>query len=141
MNIMRLSNPMVYNALTDRSFNHLLHDLKSETCFTMPQANVVEGKESFRIELAVPGFSKEQIGIQFQDQLLIVKGNAENEPKEDEKYLSREFGLKNFIRRFVIPKTVDTDLISAAFSNGILTIIVPKQEEIKEKEPKNILID
>ena len=57
------------------------------------------------------------------------------------RFLSREFGLKSFIRRFSIPKTVETELISASFSNGILTIIVPKMEEVKEKEPKDILIN
>lgn len=141
MNILKFTNPLLYNELSDSSLNHLLCDLKNEACYSIPQANVVEGKESFRIELSVPGFSKEQITIQFQDNLLIVKGNVVEKPNEEEKYLTREFGQKSFIRRFAIPKTVDTDLISADFSTGILTINVPKKEEVKEKEPKDILIN
>jgi HSP20 family protein len=141
MNILRFTNPLGYNALSDNSLNNLLCDLKNETYYGIPNANVVEGKENFRLELSVPGFTKEQIGIQFQDHLLIVKGSVDEKPNVEEKYLSREFGLKSFIRRFSIPKTVETDKISANFSNGILSIVVPKMEEVKEKEPKDITID
>jgi len=141
MNILKFSNPLGYNALSDSSLNDLLCDQKNETYFGIPKANVVEGKDHFRLELSVPGFSKEQISIQFQNHLLIVKGSVNEKTNEGEKYLSQEFGLKSFIRRFSIPKTVETDQISASFSNGILTILVPKMEEVKEKEAKDILID
>jgi HSP20 family protein len=141
MNILRFTNPLGYNALSDSPLNDLLCDLKNETYYDIPKANVVEGKDNFKLELSVPGFTKEQIGIQFQDNLLIVKGSADVKPDEEEKYLTREFGLKSFIRRFSIPKTVEPDTISASFSNGILTIMVPKTQEVKEKEPKNILIN
>jgi len=141
MNVLRFTNPLRYHALLDSSLNNLLSDLKDETCYDIPQANVVESKDNFRLELSVPGFAKEQIGIQFQDNLLIVKGSVDEKPDEAEKYLSREFGLKSFIRRFSIPKTVETDHISASFSNGVLTIVVPKMEEVKEKEPKDIQIN
>ena len=141
MNLLRFSKPLNYLSFQESAFNHLLGDLENENCFAIPQANVIESKESFKIELSVAGFSKEQIGIQFQDNLLQVKGTSEDKPNENEKYLTREFGSKSFIRRFSIPKTVDTELISALFTNGILTIIIPKKEEIKEREPKDIIIN
>jgi HSP20 family protein len=141
MNVLRFTNQLGYNALANSSLNNLLCDLKDETYFDIPKANVVESKDNFRLELSVPGFTKEQIGIQFKENLLIVKGTVNEEHNEEEKYLSREFGLKSFIRQFSIPKTVETDRISASFSNGVLSILVPKMEEVKEKEPKDILID
>ena len=140
MNLLRFSNPLGYHSFPESAFNQLLGDLENVNYWAIPQANVVEQSERFKIELAVPGFSKEQISIQFQDSLLVIKGTSEEKKRENEKYLTREFGLKNFIRRFSIPKTVDTELISAAFSNGILTVIIPKKEESKEKEPKDIVI-
>ena len=141
MNLLRFSRPLGYHSYSDGALNHLLHGLESENCFAVPQANVVESKENFKIELSVAGFSKEQISIQFQDGLLIVKGVSDAKPNENEKYLTREFGLKSFVRRFSLPKTVDTELISAAFSNGVLTITIPKKEEVKEKERKDIIIN
>jgi len=139
MNLLRFSKPMGYHALSGSTLNHFLKDLENESYFAFPQANVIEDNESYKIELSVAGFSKEQIGIQYHDNLLIIKGTAEE--KKDEKYLSREFGLKSFVRRFSIPKTVDTDLITAAFLNGILTITIPKQADEKEKELKDIMIN
>jgi HSP20 family protein len=141
MNVLRFSKPLVYNSCADRTLNQLLGNLEKENYYSIPQANVSEGKDSFKIEIAVPGYSKEQIGIQFQENVLMVKGSVEENSNQEEKYLTREFGLKSFIRRFSIPKTADTDHINAAFSNGILTITIPKKEEIREKEPKDIVID
>jgi HSP20 family protein len=141
MNVLRFSKPLVYNSCADRTLSQLLGNLEKENYYSIPQANVSEGKDSFKIEIAVPGYSKEQIGIQFQENVLMVKGSVEENSNQEEKYLTREFGLKSFIRRFSIPKTADTDHISAAFSNGILTITIPKKEEIREKEPKDIVID
>ena len=109
--------------------------------YSMPQANVAENKDGYHIELAVPGYSKEQIGIQFNEHVLIIKGNVEEKLNEGEKYLSREFGLKNFVRRFVVPKSVDPSAISASFSNGILSVNVPKKEETKENLTKDIEIN
>jgi HSP20 family protein len=141
MNILRFSNPLGCNALSVNAFNDLLRDMKDETMYSMPQANVVESKEGYRIELAAPGYKKEQIGIQFQENVLIIKGNVEEKENEDEKYLSREFGLKNFVRRFMVPKTIDSASITASFSNGILSVDVPKKEETKENLTKDIKIN
>lgn len=141
MNILRFSNPLGCNALSVNTFNDLLRDMKDETMYSMPQANVVESKEGYRIELAAPGYKKEQIGIQFQENVLIIKGNVEEKENEGEKYLSREFGLKNFVRRFMVPKTIDSASITASFSNGILSVDVPKKEETKENLTKDIKIN
>lgn len=141
MNLLRFSRPLGYHSFSDGAFKHMLHDLEIENCFAIPQANVLESKENFKIELSVAGFVKEQIGLQFQDNILIVKGSVEEKTNENEKYLTREFGLKSFVRRFSLPKTVDTELISAGFSNGVLSIIIPKREEVKEREPKDIIIN
>ena len=141
MSLLRFSKPLNYLSFSESAVNQLLGDLEKENCFSIPLANVIETKESFKIELSVAGFSKEQIGIQYRDNLLLVKGSFEDKPDENERYLSREFGFKSFVRRFSIPKTVDSDLISALFTEGILTILIPKKEEVKEKEPKDIIIN
>lgn len=98
-------------------------------------------QKNFKIELSTPGFDREQIGIQFQSNHLIVIGSSERKQDEKERYLTREFGSGNFIRRFSIPGTVVSELINAAFSNGILTIILPKKVEVIENEPKDIIIN
>jgi len=95
-----------------------------------PAANVSEDENKYNIELALPGFSKEEVSIKFEEEVLTV--TAGHQPKEDvkgSKYTWNEFGFKSkYERSFQLPETVDADNISAAFENGILNISLPKKE-------------
>lgn len=100
-----------------------------------PAANVREDDKNYTIELALPGFSKDEIKISFEEEVLTV--TAGHQPQEDikePKYTWNEFGYKNkFERSFQLPETVDADGISASFENGILTITLPKKEVVMAK--------
>jgi HSP20 family protein len=95
-----------------------------------PAANVSEDENKYNIELALPGFAKEEVSIKFEEEVLTV--TAGHQPKEDvkgPKYTWNEFGFKSkYERSFQLPETVDADNISAAFENGILNISLPKKE-------------
>ena len=95
-----------------------------------PAANVSEDENKYNIELALPGFSKEEVSIKFEEEVLTV--TAGHQPKEDvkgPKYTWNEFGFKSkYERSFQLPETVDADNITAAFENGILNISLPKKE-------------
>lgn len=100
-----------------------------------PAANVREDDKNYNIDLALPGFSKDEIKISFEEEVLTV--TAGHQPQEDikePKYTWNEFGYKNkFERSFQLPETVDADGISASFENGILTITLPKKEVVMAK--------
>jgi HSP20 family protein len=106
-----------------------------------PAANVREDEKDYTIELALPGFSKEEINISFEDELLTV--TAGHQPKEDvkgPKYTWNEFGYKSkYERSFQLPETVDADNISATFENGILHVTLPKKE-VQPAAVKQIVI-
>ena len=95
-----------------------------------PAANVREDEKNYMLELALPGFSKEEITIKFEEEVLTI--TAGRQPKEDEKdpkYTWNEFGYKSrYERSFQLPETVNADQISAAFENGILLVTLPKKE-------------
>ena len=95
-----------------------------------PAANVREDENNYSLELALPGFSKEEITIKFEDEVLTI--TAGRQPKEDEKgpkYTWNEFGYKSkYERSFQLPETVNADEIGAAFENGILLVTLPKKE-------------
>ena len=95
-----------------------------------PAANVREDEKNYSLELALPGFSKEEITIKFEEDVLTV--TAGHQPKEDEKgpkYTWNEFGYKSkYERSFQLPETLDADNIGAKFENGILLITLPKKE-------------
>ncbi len=101
--------------------------------------DVSEGEGEFRIDLSVPGFSREEIKISLDKNVLTIKSEKKSR-EEDGKYVRREFTTAGFERRFVLPKHVDTDKISATAENGILGIVIPKKEQVVEKITKEISI-
>jgi len=112
-------------------FNEVFERQSTATELTYkPAANVREDEQNYTLELALPGFSKEEITIKFEEDVLTV--TAGHQPKEDEKdpkYTWNEFGYKSkYERTFQLPETLDADNIGAKFENGILLITLPKKE-------------
>lgn len=123
-------------------FNEVFERQGTETEVTYkPAANVREDEKKYSLELALPGFSKEEITIKFEDEILTI--TAGRQPKEDEKgpkYTWNEFGYKSrYERSFQLPETVNADQISAAFENGILLVTLPKKE-VQKPAVKQIVI-
>ncbi len=111
--------------------NEVFERLSNETELTYkPAANVREDEKNYTIELALPGFSKDEISISFEDEVLTVTaGHQPKENVEGPKYTWNEFGYKSkYERSFQLPETIDADSINAAFDNGILNISLPKKE-------------
>jgi len=106
-----------------------------------PAANVREDDKNYTIELALPGFSKEEISISFEDEVLTVTaGHQPNEEVKVPKYTWNEFGYKSkYERSFQLPETVDAENIGAAFENGILLVTLPKKDA-KPSAVKQIVI-
>lgn len=99
-----------------------------------PAVNVVEGKDSFRLEFAVPGFAKNDFNVKLDNNLLTVSAEKKNETnKEEENYTMREFSHSSFSRTFTLPETVDSSKIAAEYTDGILKLVLPKKEEVKQK--------
>ena len=127
MNLLRFSKPMGYHALSGSTLNHFLKDLENESYFAFPQANVIKDNESYKIELSVAGFSKEQIGIQYHDNLLIIKGTAEE--KKDEKLAipitltAAHESMKKF------EEIVGLDFVKAALKGSVVKMLKKQQEE------------
>lgn len=94
----------------------------------LPAANIIETDQEFRLELAVPGFSKEDFKITLDKNILSVTSEKESEQK-DENYTRYEFSYGKFSRSFSLPKSIDIERISAGSENGILRITLPKKKE------------
>lgn len=96
----------------------------------MPSVNVLESPELYTLEVAGPGYEKEDFQISTEKGMLSIR--AEKKTSEEEKkenYLRREFGYSRFERRFALPEDVKEDGITADFKNGILTIRLPRHAE------------
>lgn len=147
MNLVRFQNPRysTNRVLVDELFNNFFkndyHENYVKNCAS-PATNVFETEKEFKIEIQLPGFSKEDLQLNYQNNLLSIKveKKEEKDTKEEYKYAHREFGAYNFEKQYRVPKSVDAEKISARFENGILVIGLPKREEALEKAPMEIKI-
>ena len=149
MSLVRFYNPRysVNRNLVNEMFNNLMtndyHENYLQNAKKQPATNVFETETDFRIELLLPGFSKEDVQINYHKNLLTVKvDKPENESNNTEgfRYAHREFGLFNFEKQFQVPNTVKVESIDAKFENGVLNLVLPKKEEVLEKSPIDIKV-
>ncbi len=99
---------------------------------TQPLSNIIEHAEGYTIELATPGYSREDMSINVKNGVLIVEGTQEI--SDEANYSRREFGLGNFTKRFRLGDDLDRDSISAKYSDGVLSIEVHRRPEEKRRD-------
>ena len=115
----------------------------SSTNTTIPLVNLKETGENFEVEMAAPGMNKDDFKVELDGNLLTITSekNQENESKDGERYSRREFSYQSFQRTFQLPKeVVDADKIEAKYENGVLRLVIPKNEKAKPRPPKTIQI-
>ena len=114
----------------------------SSTDTTLPAVNVKEDNDSYMIEVAAPGMTKEDFKVDYENGRLTISSELKNESKEkDGNYTRREFSYQSFQRSFTVPENiVNGDKIAASYKDGILQISLPKREEVKPKPAREIKI-
>ncbi len=144
MSLVRFSNQ--FPSLFDRFFENDIFDWTnnnySATNTTLPSVNVKENAESYEVEVAAPGFNKEDFKVELNNNMLHISSEKklENETKEGERFTKKEFSYQSFSRSFSLPMTIENEKISAKYEKGILQISIPKKEEAKPKPVKQIAI-
>ena len=144
MALIRFSNQ--YPSLFDRFFENDLFDWSnrnySNTNTTLPSVNIKESNDDFEVEVAAPGFTKNDFKIELNHDLLTISSEKEieNETKEGQQFSLREFSYQSFSRSFTLPNSADSEKIGAKYENGILRIIIPKKEEARPKPARQIAI-
>lgn len=100
-----------------------------------PRTDLIETEDGYRLQLDVPGMSKEDIAINFKDNQLTVSGERASErTDENEEYVRVERSFGQFYRAFSLPRTIKADDIEASYENGVLGIHVPKTEKEKSRQ-------
>lgn len=100
-----------------------------------PRVNIKEDDEQISMIFEVPGMEKDEIKINVKEGVLTLSGERKVE-LEDKKngFVRAEFQSGSFKRSFTLPDTVNTEKIQADYKNGLLTVVLPKLEEVKPKE-------
>ena len=145
MSIIRRNNlfPNLFDDLFSKDmFNWGLTN-NSSTNTTLPAVNIRETADSYEVEMAAPGMTKNDFKVELEDNTLTISSEKQEQQEEnvEARFLRREFSYQSFQRTFQLHKEVlDVDKIEARYENGVLHLLIPKKEEAKHKAPKMIQI-
>jgi HSP20 family protein len=103
-----------------------------------PAVDIFENKDDLVVTVEVPGMSEKDIQVSITGDLLSIKGERQAGMPKDEGVYRGERWFGRFERTVSLPYAVQTDKVKASYRDGVLTINLPKAEELK---PKAIKID
>ncbi len=126
----------VFPSLASSLFSDLFADYPTKTAFN-PKVDVAENDKGYEVNVSLPGFKKEDIKIELDENRLTISGERKWEKKEEEKdkkfhLVETEYG--SFSRTFTLPSNVKQGGIEANFKDGILELKIAKENKELKKQ-------
>jgi HSP20 family protein len=121
----------------DRLFERFRGGVTEESSISSwsPVVDIVEEKDHFVVRAELPGVDKKDVRITIEDNVLNLRGEKKFEgEKEGKDYHRIERSYGSFYRSFTLPTSVLSSKIEASYTDGVLTVTIPKAEEAKPKE-------
>jgi HSP20 family protein len=118
----------------DRLFDNVNPDHEWQTTQWSLALDVAENKDEFVVKASIPGINPDDLDISYSDDTLTIKGEikSDKEYKEDQYHLhERRYG--SFARSISLPTKIKGDAIEASYQNGVITLRLPKSDEVKPK--------
>lgn len=104
-----------------------------------PDTDMSETDDAYQVSVDLPGLSKDDIEVNYQNHRLTISGERHEESKkEDKDFLRQERYAGKFMRSFTMPAEIKEDKIKASFKNGVLNVEIPKAEV---QQPKSVTIE
>ncbi len=102
-----------------------------------PAVDIYETEHELVLKADIPEIKPEELDIRVENNILTIRGERKFEKKvNEENYLRVERTYGSFARSFSLANTVNSEAIKADYSNGVLTLSIPKREEAKPKQIK-----
>jgi HSP20 family protein len=101
--------------------------------FIAPAATVLENADGYTLEVEMPGVSKENLEMWVENNELTILGRRAI-PSVEGTLIHRESRPENFRRSFEIDPSIDAAKISAKIEQGVVTLILPKAEQVKPRK-------
>jgi HSP20 family protein len=102
-----------------------------------PALDVYTTQEAVIAKVALPGVRPEDVDVAIADDLVTVRGSFDEQTETTEAgYLHRELSRGAFSRSFALPIAVKAESTTATFKDGLLTLTLPKTEEVKPRHVK-----
>jgi HSP20 family protein len=100
-----------------------------------PRVDIFEDKDHLVLEAELPGMTRDEFDLSFENNVLTLSGERKFEKKTNEgNYHRVERSYGSFTRSFTLPQTVTAEGAKAEFNNGVLHVTLPKREETKARK-------
>ena len=107
-----------------------LRNSKKSYSSNSPRANVIKTSHGYTIEMAAPGYSRDEFEMSAEANTLSIELSTEDGPDEkNREYQSREWSYGSFTRSWTLPEGTNVDGINARYEAGILYVDIPVQTE------------
>lgn len=104
---------------------------------TSPALDVYTNQDAVVARIALPGVRPEDVDVSIADDMVTIRGSFEEEKETTEAgYLHRELSRGTFSRSFALPTAVKAESAVATFKDGLLSLTMPKTEEVKPRHVK-----
>lgn len=100
-----------------------------------PAVDIKEEDDRFVLQADIPGVDPKEIEITMDAGVLTIKGERKHEAEKESngyKRVERSYGV--FYRRFSLPDSADAERITASGKNGVLEVVIPKQEKVQPRK-------
>ncbi len=140
---------MLYDLITPRRIVSAFNNLDNRNYLSIPAAlrsmyemkvDISENNKEFIVHAELPGVTKENINVQFHDNVLTISTEEvkQKEEKDGERFLRVERSTHKRSRSFSFDVPVQEDNISAKYENGVLTLVLQKREQVSQLKKINI---
>ncbi|QTF92446.1 Hsp20/alpha crystallin family protein [Halomonas sp. BM-2019] len=101
----------------------------------VPRVDVIERDGEVVVRAEVPGFEREELEVTVTDRSVTLKGEHREEHKEEKgDYVRSEITTGSFSRTVALPSEIDADKAEARFKNGILELVLPRQNQASRRK-------
>jgi len=117
-----------------RLLDELMGDVQRAGRGFAPAVDVAESTDEYVVTAELPGAKPADVTVELHEGVLTIRGekrSERDEQKEHSRYVERVFG--SFSRSFSLPQNADGEKVQASFSDGVLTLRIPKREEAKPR--------
>ncbi|MBN2403566.1 MAG: Hsp20/alpha crystallin family protein [Spirochaetes bacterium] len=106
----------------------------NEEYVLVPPVDIYETENDFVVKAEMPGVNKDGVNITLDNNELEIIGKINGNLPDEKNLKYSEFNLYNYHRKFNVADTIDRNALKAGLDNGILTLTLPKKEEVKPKK-------
>jgi HSP20 family protein len=111
-----------------------LTELTRSGRFYRPNVDILERTDELLVLADVPGAKGDKIDVKFEDGTLSLHAQVNQRQDQDACYLRQEYGVGDFCRSFQVSEAIDAEKITADYSDGVLTLHLPKAEAVKPRK-------